>query len=418
MSLRVLHVLDHSWPVLDGYAQRSRSIVLAQRALGLDPVVLTSPLHQIDDPSAADTTVDGIRYFRTHVSGFSGAAIRKRWPVLREVAIVGALRKKIEALLASERFDIVHAHSPALCGLAASRVSRNRRPAFVYEIRSFWEDSDMSQKKSLTKKLRYRLGRDLETLVTKRADAVVGIAQSILRDLRARGIDSTKLHHVPNGVDAARFTPRQRDTDLAARLAVDGLPTLGFIGTLFPWEGTPWLVRAAANLRQRCGAFKLLIIGDGAEGPEVKRAIEETKSADFISFIGRVPNDQIERYYSVLDVLIYPRLSVRITEFVTPLKPLEAMALGKAILASGVGGIRELIEPEMTGLLFESENMIDFCRQASRLLGQADLRQALGARARQTVAVEKDWNKIVACYEAVYDNAIRRAAHALYPKPI
>jgi glycosyltransferase involved in cell wall biosynthesis len=123
-----------------------------------------------------------------------------------------------------------------------------------------------------------------------------------------------------------------------------------------------------------------------------------------------VPNDQVERYYSLMDLLVYPRLSVRITEMVTPLKPLEAMALGKAVLGSNVGGIRELIEPEKTGLLFEPENIRDFCTVTSRLLGQPDLRRALGEEARRRVCTEKDWALLARRYEAVYAAAIQEFA--------
>ncbi len=410
MSFRVLHVLDHSLPVLDGYAQRSTGIVTAQAQIGMQPAVVTSPLHQQDDLSASDTILDGIRYWRTCIGGgLSKRVILRRWPVFREMAVVRLLRKRIAALLESEPFDLIHAHSPALCGIAAWQASRSRNLPFVYEIRSFWEDADLDHDKSLWKLLRYRLGRNLETFVVRRADSVVGIAQTVLQDLVERKVHAGKLYHVPNGVDITRFTPRPRDAALEADLGENGIPTLGFIGTLFPWEGVAWLVRAVAELHRTDPHFKLLIVGDGVEAPEVRKAIHQTESAGYISFLGSVPNNQIERYYSVMDILVYPRRSVRITEMVTPLKPLEAMALGKAVLGSSVGGIRELVESEKTGILFEPGNTQDFCRQASRLLKKPDLRRMLGEQARQKVAQEKDWKALARRYENVYSAAIRNS---------
>jgi glycogen synthase len=257
--------------------------------------------------------------------------------------------------------------------------------------------------------LRYRLRRSLETYVVRRADAVVGIAQSILQDMETRRIPAAKLFHVPNGVDVARFTPRPKNAVLAAQLGLGETPTLGFLGTLFPWEGISWLVRAAAVLHRKGLVFKLLIVGDGADFPEVAKTIREGDADRYVSLIGRVPHDQVELYYSVMDVMVYPRRSVRVTEFATPLKPLEAMALGKAVLASGVGGLRELIESEVTGVLFEPENVEDFCRKAGRLLLDEDLRRNLGENARRTVCVEKDWKVLTRRYESVYDAAIRNA---------
>ena len=267
----------------------------------------------------------------------------------------------------------------------------------------------MDQDKAGANSLRYALGRGVETRVVRHADAVVGIAQSILTDIEGRGMPPAKLFHVPNGVDAARFAPRTRDAELGALLGVNGIPTLGFLGTLFPWEGVAWLVRAAALLRQKGLEFKLLIIGDGADVPDVRKAIQDTAAESYVSFLGRVAHEHVERYYSVIDVLVYPRRSVRLTELVTPLKPLEAMALGKAVLGSSVGGIRELIEPGVNGLLFEPGNSEDFCRQATRLLQDDGLRRSLGEQARRRIVEEKDWKTLVRRYESVYEYAIRSA---------
>lgn len=409
--LRVLHVLDHSWPVLAGYAQRSRSIVIAQLQHGMEPSVITSPLHQIDDPLASDTTFDGVRYFRTpHNPGLAGRAIQAKWPLFRELAVVQLLRNRIKSLLKSESFDIVHAHSPALCGLAAAQAARSFRIPFVYEVRAFWEDAAVDQQKKEQNSLHYILARRLETYVVRRADAVVGIARSILQDLEARGIASERLFHVPNGVDTLRFVPRARNSGLAAALGLNGAPTLGFIGTLFPWEGIAWLVRAAVALRNRGAVFNMLIVGDGPEAGEIRKAIQENDAGSYIFYPGRVPHEQIESYYSVIDVLVYPRPSTRLTELVTPLKPLEAMALGKAVLGSDIGGVRELVESEVTGVLFKPSDVLDFERQAMRLLQDPEFRRLLGDRARQRVAADKDWKVLARTYESVYATACRSAS--------
>lgn len=407
-SYRVLHVLDHSWPVIDGYSQRSRSLISAQSGLHFRPSVVTSPLHQHDDPSASDVSVDGVPYFRTPWQrGVTRRAIQGRWPFVREVSVVRLLRHRVQSLLDTDRFDAIHAHSPALCGLAALQAARSRGIPFVYEIRSFWEDSPLTRSLTLAARLRYGLARSLETYVVRRADATVGIAQSILQELARRGIPADRFFHVPNGVDVARFAPRARDLTLARELGVEATPTLGYVGTFFLWEGVSWMVRAAAKLRQQGLKFQLLIVGDGADAPEVKRAIAETRADEYVRCFGRVPHEQVERYYSVMDVLVYPRLRTRLTELVTPLKPLEAMALGKAILASGVGGLRELISSDVTGVLFEPGDTEDFCRQASRLLQDPNLRNRLGTQARDKVVAEKDWKSVARIYNRVYDAAIQ-----------
>jgi len=381
--------------------------VTAQSEIAMHPSVLTSPLHEQDDPSAAGETVfEGVRYFRTSDrNGLAGRAIQKRWPILRELATIWRLRKKIESVLHSEPFDIIHAHSPALCGMAAAQVARSCSVPFVYEIRAFWEDAAVDQNKDKVTSLRYRLSRDLETHVVQQANAVVGIARPLLEDLEGRGVPPAKLFHVPNGVDVARFSARPRDATLAVELGLNDIHTLGFLGTLFPWEGISWLIHAAEELHKRGVVFKLLLVGDGADVANVKSAIEKAGAQSYVSFLGRVPNDQVERYYSLMDVMVYPRRSVRLTELVTPLKPLEAMALAKPILGSGVGGIRELVEPEVTGLVFEPGNVDSFCQQATRLLADEELRRRLGSQARHKIAEENDWKTLAQRYKRVYEFA-------------
>lgn len=394
-------------PVLDGYSHRSRSLISAEQKLGLKPSVLTGPLHNLDDPQTVEMDLDGVHYYRTpQDSGFCWQAIQRRRPLLREWAVVRLLRKRILSILQNQSFDLLHAHSPALCGLAAAQAASASRLPYVYEIRSFWEDGvDQS-----TTALRYRLTRALETRVVRRADAVVGIAKAILSDIASRGIPESRLFHVPNGVDVCRFVPRARDLSLAEQLGVRDVPTLGFIGTFFPWEGVPWLVEAAKGLHAHGVQFKLLIVGDGADASAVRTAIASKNAGDYVTYVGRVPHEEVERYYSVMDVLVYPRRRLRITEKVTPLKPLEAMALGKTILGSNVGGIRELVDSEETGLLFEPENLPDFCEKATRLLKDSVLREQFGQRAREKTSRERDWQTIAHLYEPVYRTAQENAA--------
>ncbi len=406
--LRVMHVLDHSWPVHTGYSIRSLHLIAAQHRLGLRPQALTGPLQLVDDPKAVDTVVEDVSYRRTPYSGkLSKWAITGRRPILREAAVVRLIRNRILELVESDPVDLIHAHSPALCGLGALQAARSRDIPFVYELRAFWEDAAVDQNKTSTRSLRYRLSQKLEDYVVHRAGAVVGISQSILDELKSRKADPTRLFHVPNGVDVEKFSPLSRDEGLAARLGLGSEPILGFIGSLYRWEGVAWLVRAVAELRRRGTACKLLIVGDGEEMPAVREALREWNAQDFIHIVGRVPHEEIERYYSVVDVLVSPRHSIRLTELVTPLKPLEAMALGKAILGSDVGGIRELVQPEKTGVLYRADNVDDFCEQAKRLLSQTGLQRKLGEEAREFILREKDWKALAQRYIGIYDFAIR-----------
>ncbi len=405
----VLHVLDHSWPVLSGYAIRSRNLISAQRGIGESIQVVTGPLHELDDPTATDVVLDGVEYLRTPIKGrFAQAALRQRWPLWREYEVVRALRGRILEIANRHTVRIVYAHSPALCGLAALQAARRSGLPFVYEIRAFWEDA-ANQNGSGASSLRSRLTNQLETYVARKADAVAAIAKPMLDDLQSRGISADKLFHVPNGVDTGRFEPQSRDETLAQELHLVDRPVFGFFGSLYRYEGISWLIRAAAQLRLRGHKFSILIIGRGEDQPPIEEAIRDCNAANYVRSMEYVHHEQIARYYSVVDITVYPRRSLRLTELVTPLKPLEAMALGKPVLASRVGGIRELVEDERTGLLFEPENISDFCRQAERMILSPTLCESLSRQGRDFVVRERDWSILAKQYRQIYDFVLRSA---------
>jgi glycosyltransferase involved in cell wall biosynthesis len=178
---------------------------------------------------------------------------------------------------------------------------------------------------------------------------------------------------------------------------------------MWRFEGISWLVRAAGELKRSGMRFKLIVVGHGEEENAVREAIQKFALEDRVLFVGRVPHDQVRRYYSLMNILVYPRRSVRLTEHVTPLKPLEAMAMGKPVLASRVGGLVELVKDGETGMLFEPENIKSFCETATRLLSDSALRDRLGNNARETVIREKDWSVLAHVYEEVYGFAMKVA---------
>ena len=120
----MLHVLDHSWPVLSGYSVRSRNLLTSQHRIGIPVKALTGPLHELDDPQSRDISLDGVSYIRTPIQGrWSGRAVRKRWAIAREREVVRLLRDRILAVIRTEPVELIYAHSPALCGLAALQAA-------------------------------------------------------------------------------------------------------------------------------------------------------------------------------------------------------------------------------------------------------------------------------------------------------
>ncbi|ODU69921.1 MAG: glycosyltransferase, exosortase A system-associated [Novosphingobium sp. SCN 66-18] len=402
---RVLHVLDHSLPLHSGYTFRTRAILKAQQAQGIEVRAITGQRHRLPDgPLAADDgapeQIDGLEFHRTPGEAEGIVGVRE-W---REVV---ALASRIEAVARAWRPDVLHAHSPALCGLAAVRAGRRLGIPVVYEIRAFWEDAAVGNGTGREGSPRYWLTRQLENRVVAGADAVVTICRGLLEDLAARGVARDRLSIMPNGVDLTVFGEAQpRDPALAEALGLGDGPVIGFLGSFYPYEGLDDLIAAMPAIVAGVPGARLLLVGGGPAGDALRAQAEASPVADAIRFVGRVPHAEVDRYYALSDVVCYPRKAMRLTDLVTPLKPLEAMAQGKLVAASDVGGHRELIEDGVTGTLFPADDPAGLAKAMIALLGDRSAWPERRAVARRFVEREHDWAGNVRRYQAVYQKVI------------
>jgi glycogen(starch) synthase len=359
---------------------------------------ITGLRHSADGPVAE--VADGLLFHRTRGTA-SGA------PGLREWREIGRLADEIVKLAADWRPDVLHAHSPALCGQAALRAGRALGIPVVYEIRAFWEDAAVGNRTGREGSVKYRLTRALEDRVVAEADAVFTISHGLRDDLIARGHPGGKIGLSPNGVDFALFgDPAPRDELLAAELGLAAGPVIGFIGSFYDYEGLDQLIAAMPLLRERQPNASLLLVGGGPMDAALRR---RACGIEGIHFAGRVPHSEVERYYSLIDVLAYPRKASRLTELVTPLKPLEAMAQGRIVAASDVGGHRELIADGVTGALFPPD---DAAATAAALADLCDNRAdwpAMRERARLHVEAKHNWAHNIRRYQDVYQHLLGRA---------
>ncbi len=396
--MKVLHVLDHSLPLQSGYVYRTMAILRGQRSLGIEPVCVTSPKQGRSTAGAEE--MERFRFYRAEWD-----ARFARVPVVNEALLMRTLAKKIAAVANVEHPDLIHAHSPTLNGIPAWRVARMLRIPLVYEIRAFWEDAAVDHGTTREGSLRYRLTRASETWLCRRADAVVTICEGLRKDLIERGIAPSKIRVVPNGVDPGRFEPRAPDQALRARLGLNGGPVLGFIGSFYRYEGLDVLVDAMAEITRLRPDARLVLVGGGEVEEELKAQVEGRGLGGAVHFSGRVPQSETAAYYSIMDLLVYPRRSMRLTELVTPLKPLEAMAFGKIVVGSDVGGIRELVEDGVTGFLAPPDDAGALARACISAIQDRQESGAMGERARAHVVGERSWGKIVETHIGIYKYA-------------
>lgn len=416
-TVKILHILDHSIPLQSGYSFRTRAILEQQRALGWETAHLTSTKHEVpeavksrpaDNPRPLSEEVDGLRFHRTPL----GDGLAERLPLWNQWEVVRALMRRLPAVIAAERPDLLHAHSPCLTGIAAIRVGRRSRLPVVYECRAFWEDAAADHGTSREWGLRYRLSRALETWVFRHADAVTCICEGLRADILARGVPAAKVTVIPNAVDTGRFAfGVPRDQALAAELGLADARVLGFLGSFYAYEGLHLAVEALPAILAEEPRARLLLVGGGPSEEALQDQAARTGVADKVLFTGRVPHDQVARYYSLVDLLLYPRLPMRLTDLVTPLKPLEAMAQGKLVLASDVGGHRELIRDGETGRLFRSGSAAALAAAAVAMLRDRGDWERMRRAGRRFVETERTWRASVERYRDPYA-WLTRAAHA------
>lgn len=402
--MRILHVFDHSLPLQSGYVFRSLGILAAQRGFGWETVQVTGPRH--NTWAAPAETVDGWEFHRTR----KPEGVAAGFPIGREAAEMRALRVRLSQVIAACRPDIVHAHSPVLVGWPALRAARQAGLPFVYEVRALWEDAAVDLARSRQNDLRYRATRAFETRVLRRADGVVTLCAAMRDELAKRGIPDAKLAVVPNAVDMSMLaSPRAKDAGLIAELGLAGRIVLGFIGSFYHYEGLDLLLEALPAIRARDPRVMALLVGGGPMDGELRAAVAARGLVDAVRFTGRVPHADVQRYYDFVDFLVFPRKRMRLTELVTPLKPIEAMAEGRLVIASDVGGHRELIEDNVTGFLFPAGDVAALARRVGEAIAAVDAHGAMREAGRRFVRTERVWPVSAANYKPIYEALTRRS---------
>jgi len=391
---RILHILDHSLPLHSGYTFRTASILKQQRLRGWETFHLTTPKQ--GPGNGGSDQAEGWEFHRTPNRGDEGLISQMRLTA-----------RRLDELVRELRPDVLHAHSPVLNALPALRVGKRHQIPVVYEVRAFWEDAAVDHGTTTEGSVRYRVTRAMETYALRRADQVTTICEGLRKDIAERGISMDKITVIPNAVDVDSFQLRgDADPVLRQRLGLEGKTVVGFVGSFYGYEGLDLLVAASARLLGQRSDLRLLLVGGGPQEANLKAQVAALGIADKVVFTGRVPHAEVQDYYDLIDVLAYPRIPIRLTELVTPLKPLEAMAQGRMFVASDVGGHKELVRHGETGFLFRAGDEQALAASIDEVLNKRELWPRIRTQARYFVEVERTWKGSVERYQEVYGRAL------------
>lgn len=412
---RVLYCVHSAMPYLtNGYSTRTHGVATGAVRAGVDLMVAARPGFPWDTKGVTakpegdvrrGEVLSGVTYVFTPGLNLEALPLDHYITAAADVYAREAVR---------HRASVIHAASNHIGGLAALIAARRLGLPFVYEVRGLWEVTQASDRLGWESTDRYKLAVQLENLVAREADAVLAITSELKAELATRGVDAERIALLPNCVDIDEFAPIEPDAALMADLQLDtAVPTIGFAGSVVAYEGLDLLIEALGLLQAQGVGFNLLIVGDGTALPALRQASAAAGIAERTRFTGRVPRERVRDLVSCMDIMPCPRRASAVTEMVSPLKPLESMAMAKAVLLSDVAPHLEFAGPDQTrARLFRKDDVQDLARALRELIDQPQLRRQLGNAARLWVAQHRTWDVAGQSLAAAYSNASRHAAEA------
>ena len=458
--MKILHVLANSPPDVNGYAIRTQKLLTNQTN---ESVGLTSPWYPDRESMVEDYQIDGIIYLRTihptwkKNSKFShklikffsrksnsnvrskvaeisskkilplrifdffyfgifklGRAVRHLfrigWKIVEEKILIKYFTKRIIEVAKQENAEIIHAHTPYRVGLPALKAARKLGLPFVYEMRGMWEETAVANGRWLRNGPAYRRFQKFETKVLRKADAVICISETLKQEAISRGVEEAKITVVTNAVDSNIAQNNTKGeifhNSVTALNKGNSTKIVGYIGSLREMEGVDLTAQAVAQLKSDGHDVRFFVLTSQAGQLELKQYCDSLGLGDEAVIVGPVPHEQVGPFYDLIDIFVVSRPDTRVTRLVTPLKPFEAMAMGKAVIASKLPALEEIIQNGKTGLLYNPESVDSLCNAILSCLNEDGLAENLGHNAKEWVMTNRTWNSVVKNYSAAYQFAI------------
>ena len=390
---RVLYVLHNSLPYNSGgYATRGHGLMCGVKKLGWDVQVITRRGYPHDRKGMQDSPTDPLQVIE-YIPYHRLIELEQGYGQINISAYLQAYADDLAKKVIELRPSIIHAASNHLNGLVANAVAKHFSIHSIYEVRGLCEITRISRQPEFENSEYFQMMSNLEATSASEADYTFAITHALGDEIKSRSKEIDEVGFLPNGVHSDRFVPKPQNLQLKTKLGIDqDTIVLGYIGSLVSYEGLDLRFEALPMVKEQAlNKFKLLIVGDGAYMDQLQTLSTTLGLDDDVIFTGRVPHSEVEDYYSIVDIAPFPRLPLPVTEMVSPLKPFEAMAMEKSVLASDVAALKEIISHNETGMLFKKGDVVDLSSKINELLFDSDLRLELGKKARLWVEENRDW---------------------------
>lgn len=413
----ILYHASQSLPhTTSGYAIRTHGLVSALNTHGIDVKVALRYGYPIDrtdfigDEVLTSHHVDNVEYKFNPTSNDNQTILNyqevysfNNIEQYENRAIDSIIKQAIEI-----QPEIIHSASNFVVGMAGAKAAKALGIPSIYEIRGFWHLTQSTKREGYEGSDHFELSERLEIETAKESDYVFTITNALKDILIQNGVDANKISVLPNAVDIDKFERTKKNKKLEKGLGFDGKVVIGYIGSFVNYEGLDLLLEACSVLHKEIGdKFRLLLVGDGAMMNPLRQMARFLQIEDLITFTGRVNHDEVQDYYSLIDIAPLPRKGFRVCELVSPLKPFEAMGSGKVIITSKVKALAEIIEHEKTGLVFETDDSLDLAKKLKSVIIDEELRNFLGKNAREWVEKNHSWEvvskKVVDVYRVIME---------------
>ncbi len=239
-----------------------------------------------------------------------------------------------------------------------------------------------------------QVSRLISRIVLKKANTVVALTDNMRLEINRRCERDVSV--IPNGINLSDYKGLSKEITRTELGLGEGEKVVLFVGTLRPVKGGEYLIRAFDIVRRNESGLKLLMVGDGEQREFLENLVMELDLCDTVSFAGRVPNEEVPRYFKASDVFVLPSLSEGFPNVV-----LEAMASGLPVVATRVGGMAEIVKDNINGYLVEAGDPEGIVEKLRLLLEDEKLSEQISANNLSTVK-DYSWNSVVDKIEMLY----------------
>ena len=232
-----------------------------------------------------------------------------------------------------------------------------------------------------------RLARRIDSWVFSKASHILCVSSVLAEEVEKRGTSSEHVHVLPNAFDPDRFQGSGQGQSIRARLDIAGSIVIGHVGLFYLWDRLDVLIEVVNNIRDRHPEIKILLVGDGPEMEHLKQTAFRLEMEKAVIFSGAVHRDDVPAYIDSMDICVLPDSNA----FGSPIALFEFMAMGKPCVAPDLGPMRDVLEDNVTGILFPPTDYKALEKSLLRLVKDSILRTQLGARARHVVFERHTW---------------------------